>query len=68
MMRLILAFAAALLAGCATTASTSDHAPQISLETLQRVTQELSSDAFQGRAPGTEGETRTVEALAREFA
>ncbi|MGQ0590501.1 MAG: M28 family metallopeptidase [Sphingosinicella sp.] len=67
-MRLILAFAAAALAGCATTASTSDATSQISLETLQRVTQELSSDAFQGRAPGTEGETRTVEALAREFA
>ena len=67
-MRLILAFAAAALAGCATTGSGSDPSAQISLETLQRVTQELSSDAFEGRAPGTEGETRTVEALAREFA
>ena len=67
-MRLILAFAMAALAGCATTTSTADTTAQISLETLQRVTQELSSDAFEGRAPGTEGETRTVEALAREFA
>ena len=66
-MRLILAFAAAALAGCATTGST-DAGSQISLETLQRVTQELSSDAFEGRAPGTAGETRTLEALAREFA
>ena len=32
--------------------------------TLQRVTQTLSSDAFQGRAPGTEGEKRTVALLA----
>ncbi|HTU10014.1 MAG TPA: M28 family peptidase [Allosphingosinicella sp.] len=59
----------ALLAGCATagTTTTAPAAPQISLPTLQRVTQTLSSDEFQGRAPGTEGETRTVELLAREF-
>ncbi|MGE0178430.1 MAG: M28 family peptidase [Sphingomonas sp.] len=41
--------------------------PQVSLETVQRVTRELSSDAFEGRAPGTPGETRTVELIAREF-
>lgn len=41
--------------------------PQISQETLQRVTQQLSSDAFEGRAPGTQGETRTVELIAQEF-
>src|SRR5690349_2162372 len=58
----------AALAGCATTGTGTPAAtPQISLQTLQRVTQTLSSDEYQGRAPGTEGETRTVEFLAREF-
>jgi hypothetical protein len=39
----------------------------VSLETVQRVTRELSSDAFEGRAPGTAGETRTIAAISREF-
>ncbi|MFN3944902.1 MAG: M28 family metallopeptidase [Allosphingosinicella sp.] len=43
-------------------------APQIPLATLQRVTEELASDAFEGRAPGTPGEEKTVELLSREFA
>ncbi len=55
------------LTGCVTASSTAPAGPQISLPTLQRVTQTLSSDEFLGRAPGTEGETRTVELLAREF-
>ncbi len=57
----------ALLAGCVTGSATTTAAPQISLPTLQRVTQTLSSDEYQGRAPGTEGETRTVALLAQEF-
>ncbi len=57
----------AALAGCATVPAATPAGPQISLPTLQRVTQTLSSDAFQGRAPGTEGETRTVAFLAQEF-
>jgi Zn-dependent M28 family amino/carboxypeptidase len=56
----------AALAGCATVPA-PNQAPGISVATLQRVTRELSSDAFQGRAPGTEGETRTVAFLGREF-
>ena len=56
-------------AACATGGSSQNAAPiAISQETLQRVTEELASDAFAGRAPGTEGETRTVALLAREFA
>ncbi len=69
-MRLGLSLAAlplVLLAGCATTGASTSTAPQISQATLQRVTRTLSSDEFQGRAPGTEGETRTVAFLAREF-
>ena len=65
---LIVLAAAIAVSGCATTTEDSaGSTPQISLPTLQRVTEALSSDAFQGRAPGTEGETRTVELLAREF-
>jgi Zn-dependent M28 family amino/carboxypeptidase len=56
----------AILGGCATT-PLADTAPQISPDTLQRLTQELASDAFQGRAPGTVGEERTIALLAREF-
>ena len=66
MRRCLAALSLTLLAGCVT-GSATPAGPQISLPTLQRVTQTLSSDEFQGRAPGTEGETRTVELLAREF-
>lgn len=38
-------------------------ASEISLDTLSDVTRELSSDAFEGRAPGTVGETKTVAYL-----
>jgi Zn-dependent M28 family amino/carboxypeptidase len=61
------ALLALTLAGCVTNTAGTPAAPQISQATLQRVTQTLSSDAFQGRAPGTEGETRTVAFLAHEF-
>jgi len=57
----------AILGGCATT-PTPETTPQISPQTLQRLTQELASDAFQGRAPGTAGEELTIDLLAREFA
>jgi Zn-dependent M28 family amino/carboxypeptidase len=57
----------ASLGGCVTPPASPPAAPQISAETLQRVTRTLSSDAFQGRAPGTEGETRTIAFLSQEF-
>jgi Zn-dependent M28 family amino/carboxypeptidase len=41
--------------------------PQVSVATMQRVTRELSSDAFEGRAPATAGEQRTVQYLIQEF-
>lgn len=44
------------------------RAQDISVETMKTVTQELSSDAFEGRAPGSPGEDRTVALLEREFA
>ncbi|HEY7810805.1 MAG TPA: M28 family metallopeptidase [Allosphingosinicella sp.] len=71
--RLTLAAAAAcLVAGCATTPRTDRSAlaydgPPISLATLTTATQTLSSDAFEGRAPTTKGEEKTVAFLADQF-
>lgn len=42
--------------------------PDLSLATLQGVTKELSSDAFEGRAPGTAGEEKTLDYIIKEFA
>ena len=42
-------------------------APAISVETLREVTRTLSSDEFEGRAPGTRGEELTVALLAQRF-
>ncbi|HWT13562.1 MAG TPA: M28 family metallopeptidase [Allosphingosinicella sp.] len=64
-------FALSILASCAlvacATVPAQETQPEISLGTLQRVTQQLSTDEFQGRAPGTDGEERTVALLAQEF-
>ncbi len=59
---------ALLAAGCATASDAPPAAaPVIPLQTLQNLTRELSSDEFQGRAPGTVGEQRTVELPVRRF-
>jgi Zn-dependent M28 family amino/carboxypeptidase len=63
---LALTFGLAMLAG-AGGAATHNPAPSISAETLQRVTRMLSSDDFQGRAPGTVGEERTIAFMSQEF-
>ncbi len=59
-----------LAAACATSSSQqaqSSAEPAIPLNTLQSLTRELSSDEYQGRAPGTPGEQMTVDLLARSF-
>ncbi len=43
-------------------------APAISVETLKSVTQELSSDAYEGRAPTTAGEAKTIDYIVKRFA
>jgi len=50
----------------AATASGQATAP-ISAEQLSRVTQVLASDEFEGRAPGTPGEDRTIAYLVEQF-
>lgn len=42
--------------------------PAISVETLKEVTQTLSSDEFEGRAPTTPGEDKTIGYVAGRFA
>lgn len=39
----------------------------ISIERLSEITRTLASDEFQGRAPGTPGEARTIEYLVAQF-
>ena len=43
-------------------------APQISVETLDSITRELASDAYEGRAPATAGEDKTVAYIIKRFA
>jgi Zn-dependent M28 family amino/carboxypeptidase len=62
-----LALGLAMLGGCAVVPPGGGARPEVSQETLQRVTRTLSSDEYEGRAPGTPGEERTVATLAREF-
>jgi Zn-dependent M28 family amino/carboxypeptidase len=42
-------------------------APEISVDTLKTVTQTLSSDDFEGRAPATAGEEKTLRYLIERF-
>ncbi|HEV2080043.1 MAG TPA: peptidase M28, partial [Allosphingosinicella sp.] len=56
------------LTACATVATAPEGQPQISLDTLKTVTQQLASDEFEGRAPTTAGEEKTVNLIARRFA
>ena len=60
------ALALTALSGCVTPSGPA-QGPAISQATLQRVTQTLSSDEYEGRAPGTPGEQRTIAFLSREF-
>lgn len=63
----LLALAAALPAQTPAPPIVAPVAP-IAEATLKEVTKELSSDAYEGRAPGTAGEEKTVAYLARRFA
>jgi len=66
MRELFAALGLAALSGCVTP-STPAREPAIAQATLQRVTQTLSSDDYEGRAPGTPGEQRTIAYLSGEF-
>jgi Zn-dependent M28 family amino/carboxypeptidase len=68
-MRFLALPALSLLAACATTDRQSQATadPIIPLNTLQSLTRELSTDEYEGRAPGTRGEELTVNRLALAF-
>ncbi|MBN7797556.1 M28 family metallopeptidase [Parahaliea mediterranea] len=51
----------------ATAGTAAADEPALSVKTMKSVTQELSSDAFEGRAPGTVGEEKTLALLEKEF-
>ncbi|SCW47737.1 Zn-dependent amino-or carboxypeptidase, M28 family [Sphingobium faniae] len=53
-------------AGAASTPTAAKAEP--SIDTMKRLVEELSSDAFEGRAPGTVGEEKTLALLSSEFA
>ena len=55
------------IAACTTATPMSDE-PDISLGTMQEAVRTLSSDAFEGRMPGTPGGERTVAYLSQQFA
>ena len=42
-------------------------APELSVDTMKSITEELSSDAYEGRAPGTPGEEKTLALLTQKF-
>ena len=48
--------------------SAHEAVPAVSVETLKSVTQRLSSDEFEGRAPTTAGETRSIAYISERFA
>ncbi|MXO94779.1 M28 family peptidase [Erythrobacter arachoides] len=54
------------LAACATT-TPAETEPRISLQTMQEAVRTLSSDAFEGRMPGTQGEAATIAYLVERF-
>ena len=62
----LLAFSALTPALAADPASPDSYAP-VDLQRLSDWTRDLASDEFQGRAPGTEGETRTIAWLSEQF-
>ena len=75
-MRHLLLAAALPLAACAAappeTAGTTPPLAQpaaspVSLDTLKRVTEELSRDAYEGRAPATEAEPKTLAYIVDQF-
>ncbi|MDZ4365924.1 MAG: hypothetical protein U0987_02670, partial [Afipia sp.] len=51
----------------AATAIPDVEIPELSLATLQEITKELSLDAYEGRAPGTPGEEKTVAYLIKKY-
>ncbi|HUD95201.1 M28 family metallopeptidase [Sphingobium sp.] len=63
----ILALSTPAISTAAPAKSAAANSAEPSIETMKRLVKELSSDAFEGRAPGTAGEEKTLALLAAEF-
>jgi len=63
----ILPFLPLALLAAAPALAQSKAPAQPSTDTMRRVVERLSSDAFEGRAPGTAGEEKTLALLVAEF-
>ncbi|WP_420143486.1 M28 family peptidase [Sphingobium sp.] len=61
----LLSLAACSTEGTDKPAASATGAP--SIDTMKRLVEELSSDAYEGRAPGSAGEEKTLALLAKEF-
>jgi len=66
-MRLSALFALLLLAACASTPAERSAAPRIDPVRMSNMIRTLASDAFEGRAPGTAGEGKTIAYIAEQF-
>src|SRR5687767_7468735 len=69
MKALISLLLAAALAGCAAPSAERDAAPAATIDPnrLSLITRSLASDEYQGRAPGTAGEAKTIAYLSEQF-
>src|SRR3982751_778453 len=61
--RMIAALASLSLVGAAPPAA----APHVDMQRMSDITRTLASDEFQGRAPGTPGEDKTIPYLIEQF-
>ncbi|MEC3910930.1 M28 family peptidase [Sphingobium sp. CR2-8] len=64
----VLALSTPVVATAAPARSTAAKTAEPSIDTMKRLVKELSSDAYEGRAPGSPGEEKTLALLAAEFA
>jgi Zn-dependent M28 family amino/carboxypeptidase len=58
---------AALLSLLAVGAAPPPSSPHVDMQRMSDITRVLASDAFQGRAPGTAGEEKTISYLVEQF-
>ncbi|MEH6695738.1 MAG: M20/M25/M40 family metallo-hydrolase [Hyphomonas sp.] len=63
----VLASAGMVLAACQNVPGTDGTASPIDTANMSDTVKTMASDEFMGRAPGTEGETKTVDYLIRRF-
>jgi Zn-dependent M28 family amino/carboxypeptidase len=63
----VLALSAPAITSAAPAKPAAAKAVQPSIDTMKRLVKELSSDAYEGRAPGSAGEEKTMALLAAEF-